>query len=153
MGNKDITPDPVELDISSLESIEMPGSPSVFVCPECGGVMWERRLGNFPKLQCHLGHAFDMASLLEFQAEEIEQRLWSLLRVLRERVSIIRQLAASARENNNPREAQQLESQAQQALQRAQMIRQVILLGETRATSSGLGIDEASNENEGWSDG
>jgi hypothetical protein len=58
--------------------------------------MWERRLGNFPKLQCHLVHAFDMANLLEFQAEEIEQRLWSLLRVLRERVSITRQLATSA---------------------------------------------------------
>jgi two-component system, chemotaxis family, protein-glutamate methylesterase/glutaminase len=147
MRNKDITTDPVELDAISLESIEMPGSPSVIICPECGGVMWERRLGNFGKLQCHLGHAFDMASLLEFQAEEIEQRLWSLLRVLRERVSIIRQLAASARENNNHSEAQQIESQAQQSLQRAQMIRQVILLGETRATSSGLAIDEVSNEN------
>jgi chorismate mutase len=79
-----------------------------------------------------------MASFLEFQAEEIEQRLWSLLRVLRERVSITRQLAASARENNNPTEAQQLEAQAQQALQRAQMIRQVLQLGEVSPISSGL---------------
>lgn len=144
MPNEEITSDPVELNVNSLESIDMPGSPSVIVCPECGGVMWERRLGSFPKLQCHLGHAFDMASLLEFQAEEIEQRLWSLLRVLRERVSITRQLAASARENNNPSEAQQLEAQAQHALQRAQMIRQVLLLGEARATSSGLASDEVS---------
>lgn len=149
MPNEKITYDPVELNAISLESIEMPGSPSGIVCPDCGGVLWERGLGNFRKLQCHLGHAFDMASLLEFQAEEIEQRLWSLLRVLRERVSITRQLSASARENNNPSEAQQLEAQAQQALQRAQMIRQVLLLGEATATSSGFAIDEASNENEG----
>ena len=149
MPNEKITSDPVELNVNSLESIEMPGSPSGIVCPDCGGVMWERRLGNFRKLQCHLGHAFDMASLLEFQDEEIEQRLWSLLRVLRERVSVTRQLAASARENNNPSGAQQLEAQAQQALQRAQMIRQVLLLGEATATSSGFAIDEASNENEG----
>jgi two-component system chemotaxis response regulator CheB len=130
MRNKEITPDSVELDIISLESIDMAGTPSIIICPECGGGMWEKRLGNFPKLQCHLGHAFDMASLLEFQAEEIEQKLWSLLRVLRERVSLTRQLANSARENNNPREAQQLEAQAEQVLQRAQMIRQVLLLSD-----------------------
>lgn len=130
MPNEEIKSDPVELDVNSLESIDIPGTPSVFVCPECGGVMWEKRLGNFLKFQCHLGHAFDMASLLESQAEEIEQRLWSLLRVLRERVSITRQLANSARENNNPSEAQQLEAQAQQALQRAQMIRQILLLSD-----------------------
>ena len=47
MPNSKITPDPVELNVNSLESIEMPGSPSVIVCPECGGVMWERRLGAF----------------------------------------------------------------------------------------------------------
>jgi two-component system chemotaxis response regulator CheB len=138
MPNEEITSDSVELNVNSLESIEMPGSPSVFICPDCGGVMWEKGLGNFRQLQCHLGHAFDMASFLEFQAEEIEQRLWSLLRVLRERVSITRQLAASARENNNPTEAQQLEAQAQQALQRAQMIRQVLQLGEVSPISSGL---------------
>jgi two-component system chemotaxis response regulator CheB len=142
MPNEKITPDPVELDIISFESIEMPGSPSVIICPECGGMMWETHLGNFRKLQCHLGHAFDMASLLEFQAEEIEQRLWSLLRVLRERVSISRQLAASALESNSPSEAQQFEAQAQQALQRAQMIRQVLLVGEVRPTLSELARDE-----------
>jgi two-component system chemotaxis response regulator CheB len=90
-----------------------------------------------------------MASLLEFQAEEIEQRLWSLLRVLRERVSITRQMANSARENNNSSEAQQFEAQAQQALQRAQMMRQVLLVGEVIPAPSSFAIDEASNENEG----
>jgi len=149
MPNEEITPDPVELDINSLESIEMSGSPSGIVCPECGGVLWERYFGSFRKLECHLGHAFDMASLLEFQAEEIEQRLWSLLRVLRERVSITRQMANSARENNNSSEAQQFEAQAQQALQRAQMMRQVLLVGEVIPAPSGFAIDEASNENEG----
>ena len=147
MLNEKITPDPVELGIISLETIEMSGSPSVIICPECGGVMWERDLGNFRRLQCHLGHAFDMASLLEFQAEEIEQRLWSLLRVLRERVSISRQLAASALESNSPSEAQQFEAQAQQALQRAQMIRQALFVGEV-TTSSDQATDEALNKNE-----
>jgi hypothetical protein len=89
-----------------------------------------------------------MASFLEFQAEEIEQRLWSLLRVLRERVSISRQLAASALESNSPSEAQQFEAQAQQALQRAQMIRQALFVGEVRPTLSELARDEALNKNE-----
>src|SRR4028118_1712071 len=142
MPNSKITPDPVELNMNSLKSIEMPESPSVFICPECGGVMWKRNLGTFRKLQCHLGHAFDMESLLEFQAEEIEQRLWSLLRVLRERMSITRQLAASALESNSPSEAQQFEAQAQQALQRAQMIRQALFVGEVRPTLSELARDE-----------
>lgn len=138
MAYEDLTPDLVELDVNSLEGNYLTGSPSVFICPECGGVMWERHFGNLQKFHCHIGHAFDAASLLESQAEEIEYRLWSLLRLLKERVTITRRLAASARDNNNPSEAQQLEAQALAALQRAEMIRQVLLVG-----------DEASIEHEG----
>jgi hypothetical protein len=58
-------------------------------------------------------------------------------------------MANLARENNNSTEAQQFEAQAQQALQRAQMMRQVLLVGEVIPTPSGFAIDEASNENEG----
>lgn len=129
MLNQEIKPDLVEFDKLSLESSSPLGTPSGIVCPDCGGVLWEMRKGTLRKFQCHVGHAFSMESLLEGQAEEIEQMLWTTLRTLKERVKIIRQMADEARDNNEQLKVQHFENLAQQALQRAELIRQAILKG------------------------
>lgn len=131
MPNKEMIPDPVEMDKNSLESSDPPGTPSSLVCPECGGAIWEIRKGRLRRFQCHVGHAFSVESFLDGQAEEIEHMLWAVLRTLKDRVKIIRQMADEARENNQPLAAQQFEEQAQQALQRAELIRQALLQGES----------------------
>jgi anaerobic ribonucleoside-triphosphate reductase len=70
-----------------------------------------------------------MESLLEGQADEIEQMLWTTLRTLKERLKITRQMADEARDNNEQLKVQHFEKQAQQALQRAELIRQALLKG------------------------
>ncbi len=129
MQNQEIKPDLVELDKLSLESSDSLGTPSGIVCPDCGGVLWEMRKGTLRKFQCHVGHAFSMESLLEGQADEIEQMLWTTLRTLKERLKITRQMADEARDNNEHLKVQHFEKQAQQALQRAELIRQALLKG------------------------
>lgn len=149
MANSDLTPDPVELDINALENNYLPQPPSVLICTACGGVLWEIREGNLLRFQCHVGHTLSVEDLLESQAEEIEQRLWSLLRVLKERMKITRQMAKEVREHDCSLTAvQHLEAQAQQALQRAELIRQVLLIGEVSPKSETSAMNEASNENE-----
>lgn len=120
--------DPVEIDSSSSNTPV--GSPSSLTCPECGGAIWEIRQGNFSSFQCHINHTFSADSLLDGQAEEIEHLLWTLLRTLKDRVRFTQQLAKEADDNNQPLQAQQFEAQAQQALQRAELIQQVLLTGE-----------------------
>jgi two-component system chemotaxis response regulator CheB len=92
--------------------------------------MWERRKGTLRNFRCHVGHAFSVESLLDEQAEEIEQMLWTALRTLKDRARIIRQLADEARDKNELVRVQQFEEEAQQALQRAELIRQAILMQE-----------------------
>jgi len=129
MLNEKIAQDLVEMDKNSLNS-ELAGSPSSFVCPECGGAVWEINKGSLRKFQCHINHSFSVESLLEGQAEEIEHMLWTLLRTLNDRVKITRQMAEEAYDNDRTLIAQQFEAQAQQALQRAELIRQALLAGE-----------------------
>jgi chorismate mutase len=71
-----------------------------------------------------------MENVLEEQAEAIERMLWTVLRTLKDRVRIIRQMADEARNNNKPVTVQQFEEQAQQTLQRAELIRQALLENE-----------------------
>ncbi len=120
--------DPVEIDSSSSNTPV--GSPSSLTCPECGGAIWRIRQGNFSLFQCHINHTFSADSLLDGQAEEIEHLLWTLLRTLKDRVRLTQQLAKQADDNNQPLQAQQFAAEAQQALQRAELIQQVLLTGE-----------------------
>lgn len=120
--------DPVEMDSSSLYSYPA-GSPSSFTCPECGGAIWEIRQENFSKFQCHINHTFSAESFIEGQAEEIEHLLWTLLRTTIDRVKLTQHLAKEADDNSQPAIKQQFEDQAQQALQRAELIRQALLVG------------------------
>jgi two-component system chemotaxis response regulator CheB len=130
MANEEVKPDSVELDKNMLEGDDLLGVPSGFVCPECGGVLSEIRMDNLLRFQCHIGHAFLAESLLASQAEKIEHLLWSTLRMLKEHATLTRQMANEAREQNDPLTAQRFEEQAQQARQRTELIRQLLLIGK-----------------------
>lgn len=56
--------------------------------------------------------------------------LWTVLRTLKDRMKIMRQMAEEV-ENEQILTAQQFEDQAQQAQQRAELVRQALLVGET----------------------
>lgn len=126
MTNREVKLDLVEMDESFLERSDPPESPSGFICPECGGALWEINKGTLGRFYCHVGHAFSVENFLEGQADEIEYKLWSLLRTLKDRLKITRQMADKARDDNEPLIAQHFEEQAQQARQRAELIRQAL---------------------------
>ena len=117
----------VREDMTSQERGERAGGVSVLSCPHCGGVMWqteERRLAEF---RCHVGHAFDGETLLEELTEWIEQRAWSLVRALRERAILARQLADLARAREDTQLATRLESQARRAEEQLQAVHDSLL--------------------------
>ena len=61
---------------------EQVGTPSVFSCPECGGVLWEVHDGNLLRFRCRVGHAYSVDSILAGQAEAVEEALWIALKTL-----------------------------------------------------------------------
>ncbi|MBE9127270.1 MULTISPECIES: hypothetical protein [unclassified Coleofasciculus] len=134
MSNEEVKLNSVELDKKILEIEDLPGTLSGLVCPDCGGALWEMRKGSVLRFECHVGHAFLGESLLESQAEDIEHLLWSTLRALKEHSKITRQMANEAREQNDPLRTERFENQAQQAQQRAELIRQVLLIGRGNPT-------------------
>src|SRR6185437_4874084 len=55
--NNDVGKDIAEMGTEALVTGEIPGTPSGFTCPECGGALWELRGGKLLRFRCHVGHS------------------------------------------------------------------------------------------------
>jgi two-component system chemotaxis response regulator CheB len=53
-----------------------------FVCPDCGGPMFEVEDTEHLRFRCLVGHAFSAQSMLYSQTEEAEKALWRALQIM-----------------------------------------------------------------------
>jgi two-component system chemotaxis response regulator CheB len=74
------------------------GTPSVFSCPECGGVVWEIQDGTLVRFRCRVGHAFTAETILAQQDEALEEALWTALKTLEERASLTQRMLQQAQQ-------------------------------------------------------
>ena len=91
------------LDLAELESAlgrrpAMPdgspvGVPSPYACPDCHGVLSTVPDGELLRFRCRTGHAWTGESLVAQQDNDVEEALWTALRVLEERAEMSRRLA------------------------------------------------------------
>jgi two-component system chemotaxis response regulator CheB len=79
--------DPMEAGVQKL------GTPSMFACPECHGVLSEVSEGPLVRYRCHTGHAYSRATLQAEQNEQVETTLYNAMRALDERLLMLDQLA------------------------------------------------------------
>jgi two-component system, chemotaxis family, protein-glutamate methylesterase/glutaminase len=86
------------MDMREEQNGEHVGTPSVYSCPECGGVLWEVHDGNLLRLRCRVGHAFSVDSVLAGQTEVVEEALWTALKALEENASLSRRMEHDARD-------------------------------------------------------
>lgn len=122
----------IEVDIAResapLEAgVEMLGEPSTYACPECHGVLLQMQEGNRFRFRCHTGHAYSTESLISEYDEAIEDALWNSIRALQEKVLLVQHLAQHAREQNDPGRAAELERRADEAHDRSERVRRVVL--------------------------
>lgn len=112
----------------SADTLEDPpaGEPAPFVCPDCGGALWETRQGGLTRYRCHVGHAFTGDVLLAGMQEELEGAFWSALRTVEENIALYRRLAGHAREAGHERRARQHEEHAAEMEQRAELLRRLL---------------------------
>lgn len=69
------------------------GTPSVYSCPDCHGVLFEIGQGQELRFRCRTGHAFTALTLLSQQASDMEAQVWSTIRAMEEHASLALRIA------------------------------------------------------------
>jgi two-component system chemotaxis response regulator CheB len=119
--------DPAEQGTDALDTHNLPGPPSPFTCPDCGGALWELRDGQMVRYQCHVGHAFSGDALVLAQSDGLEGALWTALRALEESSTLHRRMAAHARERGMTLIADAYEAHAHESEIRAKAVRRILV--------------------------
>ncbi len=97
-----------EVHIAAMDELDLHtpdthfGTPSVYSCPDCGGVLQERQEGSLLRFRCQVGHAFSVESLLSEQPEVLERALWAALKTLRERSHLAQRLSEQGQASGLP---------------------------------------------------
>jgi two-component system chemotaxis response regulator CheB len=116
----------IEIDRAASDSPQS-GSPSGFVCPDCGGALWEsEEETGLREFRCRTGHGYSVETLAAEQTEVVESALWGALRALEERAAMARRMAARFRERGSKTSAARFEQQADAAGQQALTIREAL---------------------------
>jgi two-component system chemotaxis response regulator CheB len=114
------------VDVHRMENDEHPGRPSVYSCPECGGVLWEIEDQQITRYRCRVGHAFSLDSILEEQSESVERALWMVLKTLEERASMLRRMMERASQRAHMATLNRFATQLSEAEAQAQVVRNVL---------------------------
>jgi two-component system, chemotaxis family, protein-glutamate methylesterase/glutaminase len=77
------------------------GKPTVYTCPDCGGVLFEHGQDAILKFKCHIGHSYTVRDLLKKQTEEVEDSLWYAIRSLEQRRNLLKTLADRYQQTGN----------------------------------------------------
>jgi len=110
------------VDMDTIEDQDKPGTPSVYGCPDCGGILWELEEGELLRFRCRVGHGFSADGLVAAQAERLDDALWSAFRALQENAALARRLAARARANGNDDLASNFDKRARSAEENSEVI-------------------------------
>ena len=116
-----------EGEADPMEDLDQIGKPSVFACPDCDGVLWEILDSKPKRFRCHTGHAFSLRSLEYTQATNANRALWSAIRALQERETLLTALAADHRQSGNEAEAARLEAQLRDVSEQTTRLHEIVV--------------------------
>src|SRR5262245_61643171 len=68
---------PIDPAMAADLAQSLDGPPSGFICPECGGGLWELKHGDLLHYRCHVGHAYTAGALISGQDGAVEEALWT----------------------------------------------------------------------------
>lgn len=110
-------------DFSRQAEDKRSNEPTMYTCPDCGGVLWQVEAGSRGQFRCHVGHAYAPEVLLGQKAEELEAALWSCVRLLKEKATLTRQTAARSLSGGHDDLAARIEEEARLNDDHAELIR------------------------------
>jgi two-component system chemotaxis response regulator CheB len=115
------------LDPTVLGRENPPGTPSPFSCPDCGGVLWEIDGEELPRFRCRVGHGYSAEGAMAGQAQVVEDAFWAALRALHERAALAERVSQRLQRGGSAKTAERFDSIAREALEQAELIRNVLL--------------------------
>lgn len=65
------------------------GSPTMFTCPDCGGMLTKMSEEGIPRYRCYTGHVFNEQFLEEQYLQKTEETLWVAMRMMEERKNFL----------------------------------------------------------------
>lgn len=119
----------VELPIEAPRPDTLDAKLSPFICPSCGGPLWEQTHDDRTRFQCLVGHVFTSDVLLDEKVHNVEDALWSAVRALEERIDLTRRMASRMQRNNLKLSQYRFEEQARTSSEAARVIREILLSG------------------------
>ncbi len=79
--------------VIDYESVKKLGEKSIYACPDCGGGLWSIDKKNGPdRYRCHIGHSYSETDLVDKQGEILESTLWTALRIMEERRTLLKKM-------------------------------------------------------------
>ncbi len=80
--------------VVDYDSVKQLGEKSIYACPDCGGGLWHinnggEEQGKMDRYRCHIGHSYSERDLVVKQAEIFESTLWTALRIMEERKTLL----------------------------------------------------------------
>lgn len=106
--------------------VNQSGTPSVFACPECNGVLWQIDDGQAVRYECRIGHSYSPQTLLSEHDESVEKAMEAALRALDENANLNRRIARHMRETHRNISADRAERRAAESASHADLIRSVL---------------------------
>lgn len=116
------------------------GAFTPYTCPDCHGALSAIRDGRIVRYRCHTGHAYSVDSLLNTVTEKVEDSLWNAIRGFEESIILLNRLGDQYAAINKPKIASVYFRKANEAHERAKLVRQAVLNHES------LTIDEINEE-------
>lgn len=120
------------MDDKAFDSLDRPGDPSNFSCPDCDGTLALIEDEGVLRFRCRVGHAWSAESLLTQQSAAVETALWMALRTLEERAELTRDMSRRAADRGHRRTAEMFEAQSGEAMQAARLVRDLLTVATTR---------------------
>jgi two-component system chemotaxis response regulator CheB len=103
-----------------------PGELAPFVCPECGGNLWESEENGVVSYRCRIGHGYSLEALDAENGVSVERALWTAFRALEERSAMSRRVARRLAERGRSDSAARFERQAASSARQAAELKQVL---------------------------
>jgi two-component system chemotaxis response regulator CheB len=102
------------------------GDPSIYVCPECNGVLLQLKEEDRVRFRCHTGHAYSAESLMASIHDGVEDALWNAVRCLEENILLMQQLATLVEKTGNGAVSNQLILRVEATRRQVELVREAV---------------------------
>jgi len=110
-----------------------------YTCPECGGHLTRQERRELVRYRCEVGHEYGPDSLDGEQATAVEAALWTAIRLLGDRATLLEEMAARAQRAGHGRSEQRFRGQAIEARRAGLAVRSLLENGRV-PTGGGTGV-------------